>query len=70
MRRSLITGQLELTDDDKRNGWDDASLFAYVEGRDKAFGLVPGNVVTRTERGRPQLRVENCRTYDPHRVWR
>lgn len=69
-RRSLLDGSIRLTDDDYKNGWDEPSLFAYIQARDAAAGLVAGNVVTKFERPRPPIRVETALSCDPHRHWK
>lgn len=70
MRRSLITGEWEVTDEDIRNGWTQEAAVAYQAERDKAVGLVSGMVITPLVRPRPAVRVQNCTTYDPHRAWK
>lgn len=69
--RQAADGSLKLTDEEVRNGWDEPSVLAYAAERDRAAGyLVPGNVVTSFVRPRAPVRVENCRTFNPHQHWR
>lgn len=66
--RERCDGKLVLTEAEIANGWTEADVLAYQAERDKAMGLVPGNVVTPFVRPRPAMRIENCQGYDP--CWR
>lgn len=56
---------MNLTDAEKRNGWDEQSLAAYRRDRDKVADVVPGNVVTEFKRGKPAMRIEGAHGYSP-----
>jgi hypothetical protein len=50
----------ELTKEERFNGWSPASLAEYKKSRDRACGLVGGNVVTLFVRPKQQPRHENA----------
>jgi hypothetical protein len=58
---------LKPSKDEQANGWDAESLAAYRKERDKVADVVPGNVVTEFKRGKPAVRIEGPRGFDPHR---
>lgn len=61
---------MDVTREERRNGWDGYSLDAYRAERDGATPFVGGNVVTEWTRPRQLPRIENTLQHNPHRYWR
>mgnify|MGYP001608706033 CR=1 FL=1 len=56
---------MKLTEGELANGWSAESLAAYRRERDKIADVTPGNVVTEFKRGKPAMRIEGARGYNP-----
>lgn len=57
---------IDLTDQEKSNGWTVESIDAYQRERAKAFDVVAGNIVTEYKRGKPAVQMQGAgRSYDP-----
>lgn len=58
---------IELTAEEKSNGWTAASLEAYRRERDMVADVVPGNVVTEFKRPKAAIEIQGAgRSYNPH----
>lgn len=61
--------KVELTPEEKSNGWTLESLAAYRRERDKVADVIPGNVVTEFKRAKAAIQIIGAgpKAYNPHR---
>lgn len=56
---------MNLTPEEKKNGWTEQSLAAYRRDRDKVADVVSGNVVTEFKRPKAPIQIEGVQGYSP-----
>lgn len=57
---------IELTSEEKINGWTAESLERYRRDRDKVADVVPGNVVTPFKRPKEAVKIIGAAKFNPH----